>query len=239
MAKYSLWISDDKCNKVCVPLSRDGKNFSKKVELYEIDLLTVSLGKEKFLQSLKQSNIIPKDFDWESIYAYIQYNSNGKQKNLPLLFEKTEILTSMLNVQNIYRYHHKLSETKLVEKMISSEHTLAFFNSELRSYRDYLLQQISLYPEFLNNENLSRSLAQKFYSCLHSINYDEQMEYKNDILKNMMSYLNFRRLVAAECGCYLREDLALTQFVEEEDVDERDPDEEAFLTDDEKKMMYG
>lgn len=242
MAKYSLWVSDRLCNKVCVPLSRDGKTFSKKVELYEIDLLTISLGKEQFIQSLKQSNVFPNNFDWNSINAYITYSSNGKERYLPLIFEKIEILINMINVQNTYRYHYKLSEAKLVEEMTSpnAPFDLALMKSRLQKYRDSLLRQISSHPEFLDNQNIPKNMAQKMYSCSKSYDYDEQIEYKNDILKNMMSYLNFRRLIAAQYGCHLNQRLASSQFIEEEEeVEERDPDEEAFLTEEEQKMMYG
>ena len=60
---------------------------------------------------------------------------------------------------------------------------------------------------------------------------------ENDILKNMLSYSNLRRLKCMEYQCSIYDCL----YCQSDDtmLDERDPDEEAFLSEEEKRQMYG
>lgn len=243
MAKYSLWVTDDNMNKVCIPLSRDGQTYSEKSELYEIDLVTVSLGRERFIQTLKQSNIVPDNFDWNTVGGYIQYTSNRQPKYLPLIFEKSALLEEMLNLQNFVRYYKGMSETEAIEKMSSygSVDQLTAMNRLLRKFRDYILNRVQSNLEFLNDPNLPKKMGQSIYSCLNSVTYDEQIEWRNDILKQISSYINFRRLYTIDQGINTHEYICLTNKQPDPEIEkeEYDPDEDAFLTEDEKSKMYG
>ncbi len=246
MAKYSLWISDKYLNRFYVPLSRDGKNYKEKNELYEIDLLTVSLGKEDFIECLKKSSIAPNQFDWNSVYGYIQYQMNHETCYLPLLFVEENIVDSVLiqvlNFQNEHRYHQHQNETQILhsfqKRPMTKEFTKILFS--LRIYRDYILDKVKNNQDMLSDGNLSIKLIQKIYSCIQSNDYDEQIEYKNDILLEMLSYINFRRLKTTEYGCHIKPALVNRHHIEPfvEDSNGRDSDDE-FLTDDEKELMYG
>lgn len=244
MAKYSLWISDQYLNRFCVPLSRDGKNYKEKNELYEIDLLTVSLGKNKFIDSLKNSNLAPNQFDWSSVYSYIRYQMNHRTCYLPLLFVgdnvRDKLLIQVLNFHNKYRYHNSKTEGKIITEFQTKPLQSDFSSmiSSLSQYRDAILNQVKENQYLLDNCNIPRKLARKLYSCIQSTDYEEQREYKNDILIELLSYITFRRMKTIEYGCVIEQESIAKQEVNLEE-DEFDPDEIAFLTKEELDMMYG
>lgn len=245
MAKYSLWISDKYLNRFCVPLSRDGKNCKEKSELYEIDLVTVSLGKETFIESLKRSNMASVDFDWESAIGYIQYQMNHRTCYLPLLFAgnnviRDNLLIQVLNFHNKYRYHNGKTEGKIITEFKKSplQTDFAVTLSFLAHYRDDILNQVKENWCLLDGRNIPRKLAQKLYSCIQSTDYEEQREYKNDILIEMLPYINFRRLKSAEYGCYIEQKLVDQQEIKIEE-DEIDPYDEYLTKEDwEKAKVY-
>ncbi len=244
MAKYSLWVTDDLMNRFCVPMSRDGKTCKEKVDLYEIDLLTVWLGKEAFIEQLKKTNLAPKDFNWNHIQGYIQYQRNRRSYFLPLLFERDQLLIDILNFQNHYRCHEGLSETQILDMFKKTSLPIEFKRIlfSLTNYRNLILEEIQNCPYMLEDRYLSKQMTQKFHSCIQSSDYNEQLEYKNDILVHMLSYITFRRLKTMEYSCDIKQLLSgqlNTQIKEEWDEEEKDPDQDAFLTDDEKKLMYG
>lgn len=74
---------------------------------------------------------------------------------------------------------------------------------------------------------------------MQSIDYDEKREYQNEILIDMLSYMTFRRLKAMEYACYIGQKLTNQTYHNSFEEYERDPDETAFLTEDELAMMYG
>ena len=247
MAKYSLWVRDGFDNSFCVPLSRDGQTYKEKVELYEIDLVTVSLGKEKFIEQLKKSNLAPNNFNWNSVRGYVQYQRNQEKCYLPLLFEPDTLLIKMLNFENKYRYHESYSETKIIERFKKGYLSGAFSTvaSYLSHYRDFLLEQIQQNPNLLTSCYLKKRIAQRMYTCIYSIDEKERQEYKNDILLCMLEYSTFRRLKTMEYDCSIGDSIVniideVSIKVPSDDLSERwDPDEEAFLSEEEKKLMYG
>lgn len=241
MAKYSLWISDRIGNKICIPMSRDCQTCREKVDLYEIDLLTVSLGKEGFINTLQKSNIVPKDFEWGNTSGYIQYQINQKKHYLPLLFEKDKLLIQILNFQNKYRYQRSKTEGEIINefKKIPFQSDFSKILLSLAHYRDEILQQMKMDLDLLNDCNISKKFAQKMYSCLQSTDYDEKREYQNDILIDMLSYITFRRLKAMEYACYVNQKLTNQTYHNSSEETERDPDETAFLSENELAMMYG
>ncbi len=242
MAKYSLWISDKYLNRFCVPLSRNRKNYKEKNELYEIDLLTVSLGKKAFIDNLRRSNLAPNQFDWNSVYSYIQYQMNHNTCYLPLLFigdnVRDKLLIQVLNFHNKYRYHNGKTETKLFAEFKKSALPTDFssMKSSLSYYRDSILNQIKENQHLLDNRNIPRKLAQKIYSCLQSTDHDEQIEYRNDILTEMLSYLTFRKLKTMEYGCVIGQKSIIEQAIDFEKESE-DTSKEEFLTDDDWKKV--
>lgn len=239
MRKYKLWVSDDQANSFYVLFSRNQKDIYEKVELYEIDLLTVSLGIESFIESLKKSRIAPTNFNWNSINASIRYQWNQTEKYLPPIFMKDQLLISMLNIQNEYRYHQKQTQ-QMVNQMLLENESLQQPRKtkyKLMVYRDYLLEVIRKNRDFLYDENLNRELKEKINCYLQSFCYDEQVKYKNEILRKMVSYSNFRRLKAMEYNCRISD--KLVEIINSQEVEEKDPDIDAFLTDEEKVIMYG
>lgn len=242
MAKYSLWILDDNCNRFCVPLSRDGQNYKEKVELYEIDLLTVSLGKQKFIQALQNSHIAPNNFDWNSICGHIEYKANHKDIRMPLIFEKDDMFIEILNFYNQHCYHQKQTATKVQEQFLESTLPNDFqkIKSLLIVCRDRLLDAVYEQPNLLYSESLPKEFTSKLHRYMHAVTLDEQVEYRNDLLKKMFSYINFRRVKALEYGCYVNQRLIDLQQVSLEIAEEEvDPDRYAFLTEDEKLEMEG
>ncbi len=83
------------------------------------------------------------------------------------------------------------------------------------------------------------------YTCIYSIDENERQEYKNDILLCMLEYSTFRRLKTMEYDCSIGDSIVniideVSIKVPSDDLSERwDPDEEAFLSEEEKKLMYG
>lgn len=242
MAKYSLWIIDDSSKLFCVPLSRNGQSFKEKVDLYEIDLLTVSLGKECFIEQLKKSDLAPCDFNWNHVQGHIEYQANHETHLIPLLFEKDDLLIKMLNFQNKYRSQQGKTETQILNMFQKGSMPEEFSQMLilLSNYRDFIINKIRMNPNMLKNKNLSRKMAQKIYSCIQSTDYDEQIAYKNDILTDMLSYLTFRRMKATEYGCHhVTTSIIDLPNLQENALESWDPDEEAFLTEEEKRSMYG
>lgn len=242
MAKYSLWIEDDKCKRFCVPLSRNGQDLKEKVNLYEIDLLTISLGKQKFIQDLQNSHIAPIDFNWNSVTGYISYRLDGEDKLMPLLFEKDNALVGILNFYNKYYYHQKQTATKLQNKFLESTLPIDFqkVKSLLMLCRDQLLEAVIQNSDLLDNANLPKEFTSKIHCYMQAVTYDEKVEYKNDLLKKMFSYINFRRVKVLEYGCDIKQKLIDRQSgILEVVEDEIDPDRYAFLTEDERAEMEG
>lgn len=240
MAKYSLRVSDGNGNQLLVPFCRENGSKKEKVELYEIDLVTISLGKKQFIEQLKKSKIVPSNFDWSCFRGCIEYKSNHKTKYMPLLFEQDKLLITMLNFQNQYRYHQGMSEKAMVSEFIKSHsqedfHRMKFY---LQSYRDQILAMIQKKADLLDDPNLPKEVSQKLYSYHQAITYEEQMEYRNDLLKKIFTYLNFRRCKAMEYGCQI-ETLIRQITVEEDGEKEIDPDNFAVLTDEEYEQAYG
>lgn len=242
MAKYSLWIVDDNCNCFLVPLSRDGQNYKEKVELYEIDLLTISLGKQNFIEALKNSHIAPIDFHWYSVKGYIEYQSNRKSIHMPLIFEKDKLFIDILNFYNKYCYYQGQTTTKIQKQLLepTSSNDFQRIKSLLIVYRDKFLETVGQNPGILYNKNLTKELTSKVYRYMNAVTHDEQVEYRNDLLQKMFSYINYRRIKALEYDCRINQklvDLQRTDLGGEED--EVDPDQYAFLTEDEKMEMQG
>lgn len=244
MPKYRLCIGDKNVKKFYVPFSRDGKTYQDRVELYEIDLLTISLGREAFIEALKKSNIAPDEFSWETVFGQIEYMNNHETKYLPLLFDNDKLLTHMINMQNKYRYHKQMSEGKLIElftdQYFSRPNDLTNLLTELDAYKNEWLSQIQQNPKLLEDSGFSKNMQRILYSWLHSTTYDEQKEFETSFLKEILSYFNFRRLKMIEYDCYTRDPIINqpnSQLIDEKD--EIDPDVDAFLTEEEKRQMYG
>lgn len=243
MAKYRLCIRDENANKFYVPFRRDGNNFQEKVDLYEIDMVTITLGDEKFISALKQCNLAPSNFDWNHVSGYIEYTMNQVQKYLPLIFERDALLIQMINLENKYRHHQGMSESRVVnmicEKPTGLPDDLKQLLGDLKQYRDYFLNEVLQVPELIENPNLSKKIRQQIHSWMESVTYDEKKEYENDLLKQMLSYINLRRMKATEHGIRLHEAIVDLPQVLHEDEDRIDSDEFAFLTEEEMAQIRG
>ena len=224
MARYRLCISDQNANKFYVPFGRDGKEPKETVDLYEIDMVTISLGKEKLISELKKCNLASPNFDWNRVTGHIEYTYGQEKKYLPLLFERDPLLIQMVNLENKYRYHKGISESRVVNMICeTSTHLpddLKRLLENLTQYRDCFLNEVVQTPELLADRNLSKKLRQQMYSWTQSSTYDERREYANDLLKQMISYMNLRRMKAAQYALYVSDPIVDQPQVIEEDETE-------------------
>ena len=239
MARYSLWISSNS-GKYLIPLSRNNEETKEKVDLYEIDLVTISLGKEKFVETVKSSKIVPADFDWSTAFGYIQHRMNKKDKYLPLLFKKDKTILQMINFVNEFRYHEKIPEEKLVQQFFTKNYISHLYEQLLTMLSDYCTKLIILARdnyESISNSIIPQKVKKKLYCFIQSTNYDEQLEYKNDILKELLFYINFRKVKTFEYGCSIREPLINSHSNAQKETEERE-DIDEFLTEDELANAY-
>lgn len=237
MTKYSLWISSDRCNPICIPLSRDNQLTKEKVNLYEIDLLTASLGKEKFIKELKKTGLLPHDFDWCTMIGYIEYNISHKKRWLPLLFEKDKLILQMLTIQNQYRHHEGKTEAELITLLTrASNDQFKKLKSLLVTYSEHLIEGVRANPHLLYHQNMPKEVASKVHRYIESDTYDEKIEYSNEIIKKLFSYINFRKIKTVEYECQIEMYQKIENQLEE---DAYEPDKDAFLTDEEWRDMYG
>ncbi len=253
MARYCLNIQDGYSNHFYVPMGRGKELAREKAELYEIDLITTTLGENDFIDKLKELHIAPMQFDWNFVEGSVQYIVNQEVHCLPLIFERDPLLLKIIQVHNKYRYHLGMSEAQLIHKITEPGAQLPYdlidMLHSIIHYRDDILQLVSQNKELLNDPNLSKKLKELIYVWMQCNTYDEKREYEHDLLRQMLSYINLRRLKAMEYGIHMYQAIVdipqvsknnLTQpygFPEKDDS--VDPDEYAFLTEEELAQMYG
>ena len=107
--------------------------------------------------------------------------------------------------------------------------------AKLGTYSDFLIESVCKYQFDYLNSQLPKKIKRKVYCYMHSTNLEEQIEYRNDLVREFISYLNFRKVKIVEFNKQIGE--KLETFPISDTMEENENEE--FLTEEEKKMMYG
>lgn len=201
MAKYSLWLTDINNNSFFIPLRREGDRAKKNRELYEIDLLTVSLGEEQFIEQLQKSNIAPKDYDWSTSKVFIKYKVKDKEYYLSPLFEKNSILVKILNFQNKYRYHKVMSVASIKEQVLDFENLNVDFIDILKEIEEFssstllFIKDEFVSYEFCSDAIIPRRLKQIVNVYEDAFSNEEKEVCERYFTNELLSYTTFRKVI--------------------------------------------